>query len=72
MNELLAEVISKRRPDLLNLPDTASKVRMTEEQLEELRKVVLDEFLEAGLQDDDKPNKRGLLLDDLIARLGHV
>lgn len=72
MNDLLAEIIARRRPDLLGLLDSPSDTGLTEEQREDLREVVLDEFIETGLKDDDEPNRRGLLLDDLIARLGHV
>ncbi len=72
MKKLLEEIVRSRRPDLLGLLDLPQDTKLTEEQREDLRLAVADELLETGLQENDEPNQRGLLLDDLIARLGHL
>jgi hypothetical protein len=70
--ELLSEVIWKHRPDLIGVLGSLQDVQLTEYQRDELRQVVTDEFTETGLRDDDEPNARGLLLEELIDRLGHL
>jgi hypothetical protein len=72
MRKLLGEIVCSRRPDLLGLLDLSTDTKLTEEQREDLRLAVADELLETGLQENDEPNKRGLLLDELISRLGHL
>lgn len=69
MTELLTEVISKRCPHLLGLLAVPQGTERTNSQLDELREVVADEFSETGLKEDDEPNQRGLLLEDIIGRL---
>ncbi len=68
--ELLREIVSKRAPDLLALIDSLGVVPLTQEQREELRGVISDEFCETGLREDNEPNPWGVRLDDLIGRLG--
>lgn len=70
MAELLSEVIRKRRPDLIGVLASIQPVQLTEYHREELRQLLTDEFTETGLRDDDEPNARGLLLEELIDRLG--
>lgn len=72
MAEMLSEVIWKRRPELIGVLGSLQDVQLTEYQREELRQAVTDEFTETGLRDDDEPNARGLLLEELIDRLGHL
>lgn len=45
---------------------------LTEEQQDELRQTLTDEIMETGLREDDEPNGRGLLLEELIDKLGHL
>jgi hypothetical protein len=45
---------------------------LTNDQREELRQILTDELMETGLGDDDEPNERGLLLEELIDKLGHL
>lgn len=66
---VLREVIEKRQPELVPLADRAGKEILTEEELEKLRNVVSDEFAEVGLQENDEPNPRGIVLDDIMGFL---
>ena len=68
--QLLRQVISKHRPELLHLLGLLGTVTLTDDQREGLRAALLDELCETGLSQDDVPNPRGLLLDDLIGALG--
>lgn len=69
MIQVLHEVVAKRRPELLPLADKVGVEILTEEQLEVLSEVVLQEFLEVGLQENDEPNPRGIILDDVMGFL---
>jgi hypothetical protein len=69
MNHLLVEVIKKRRPDLLSLMPSQTQFELTESERDEIVEAVVDEFTETGLEADDEPNSRGILLDDLIGAL---
>ncbi|MGZ3595248.1 MAG: hypothetical protein ACXU9G_06275 [Syntrophales bacterium] len=70
--DLLREVLLKLRPPLLTMIDSIGIVPLTDNQREELRSVVADELVETGLGKDDEPNERGLLLEHLIDRVGHL
>ena len=67
----LREIIQKHRPSLLSILDSIGIIPLTDEQREEFRGAIADELLETGLNESDEPNQRGLLLEDLIDRLGH-
>lgn len=69
---LLREVISKHQPSLLTIIDQLGIKPLTPEQRDELRAAVADELAETGLREDFEPNRRGLLLEDLIDRLGQL
>lgn len=69
---LLRSVLSTQRPELLHLLDSPSETEVSNEQLDELRQIVTDEFSETGLREDDEPNSRGLLLENLIDELGRL
>jgi hypothetical protein len=69
MEELLTEVLEKRRPDLLKLIPPYREIDLSEEQRDEIIDAVTDEFIETGLRPDDEPNERGIRLDDLIGAL---
>lgn len=72
MSELLSEIVWKREPSLIGAVASLQKIQLTAEQREDLRQAVTDELIETGLRDDDEPNERGLLLEELIDRLGHL
>lgn len=63
---LVREIIGKKRPDLLPLAKRVGIEVLTDKQLETLRDVVIDVFLAEGLQEDDEPNAKGIILDDAI------
>jgi len=69
MIQVLREVVAKRRPELVPLADRVGVEVLTEEQLDALSDVVLQEFLGEGLQEDDEPNAYGIRLDDLLGWL---
>lgn len=69
LRELLTEVINKRCPHLIGLLTHPQDAQLTDSERDVLREAVADEFVETGLREDDEPNKRGLLLEDLIGRL---
>lgn len=72
MSELLSEIVWKRDPTMVGVVASLQDVQLTVDQREELRQAVTDELMETGLRDDDEPNERGLLLEELIDRLGHL
>jgi len=69
---LLKEVLLRHQPSRMTMLDSIGIVPLTNDQREELREVIADELLETGLDKNDEPNERGLLLEHLIDRLGHL
>lgn len=69
MRELLMEVVGKHRPHLVSLLTSLQTIELNESQRDELRQVVTDELCETGFREDDEPNARGRLLEDLIDHL---
>ena len=68
----LREVISRRRPELLPILEPIEKGdRLREADRELLREVIAEEFVETGLDPDDEPTSRGLMLEGIIDWLGH-
>ena len=72
MLELLSEIVWKREPSLIGAVASPQNIQLTDEQRQDLRQAVTDELIETGLRDNDEPNERGLLLEELIDRLGHL
>ena len=72
MSALLSEVLSKRNPSMMGIVASFQNVGLTDDQREELRQTLTDELIETGLREDDEPNERGLLLEELIDKLGHL
>jgi hypothetical protein len=70
--QILRETLMNRAPDFLNLFDSPEGVRLSTNQRDELRQIVTDEFCATGLRENDEPNARGLVLEDIIDRLGHL
>ena len=62
----------KRNPDMIGIVASIQNVALAEDQREELRQTLTDEFIETGLRENDEPNERGLLLEELVDRLGHL
>lgn len=69
---LLKEIVLKRQASLMPILDSIGIIPLTDEQREDLRETIADELLETGLDKKDEPNERGLLLETLIDRLGHL
>ena len=69
---LLRSTIQERRPELLPLLDLLGVQPLTDDQREDLRDGLLDEFLETGIRDDGEPDARGRHLDDIIGKLGRL
>lgn len=72
MADVLREVVQDHCPDLLTILDSREDVALTEQQRDDLRQAVTDEFCQTGLKENDEPNQRGLLLEEIIDRLGHL
>jgi hypothetical protein len=72
MAVLLREIIESHRPEMLGILDSPEDSRLTEQQRDHLRQEITDEFCRTGLQANDEPNQRGLLLEELVDRLGHL
>ncbi len=60
------EVVEARRPQLAPLLATGDLAGLTTTERADLRHMLSDEFAASGLEDDDGPNERGLLIEDLI------
>jgi len=71
-SKLLKEILVKNAPSLLPVLDSVGLIPLTGEQREEIREAIADELLKTGLSENDEPNERGLLLESLIDRLGHL
>jgi hypothetical protein len=57
---------------MIGIVASFQSAELTNDQREELRQILTDELMETGLGDDDEPNERGLLLEELIDKLGHL
>lgn len=68
---VLTELVGRRSPIDLAIVAAINARELSADERERLREIVADEFVEYGLGPDDEPNSRGLLLDDIIAWLGH-
>ena len=71
MMTLLRTTVQRYVSELHPLLDTVGKTPLNETDREALRQVILSEFLNAGLDDDDEPTSYGLELEELIDALGH-
>jgi hypothetical protein len=72
LSALLSEVVWKRNPEMIGIVASFQNVGLTDNQREDLRQALTDELMETGLREDDEPNERGLLLEELIDKLGHL
>jgi hypothetical protein len=72
LSALLSEVLWKRDPSMIGIVASFQSAVLTNDQREELRQILTDELMDTGLGDDDEPNERGLLLEELIDKLGHL
>lgn len=70
--DLLRDIVRRRRPELLPLLDTLGVVPLSQEQREELRGAIADDFSRDFPAGDPDSHARDLLLEDLIDKLGHL
>jgi len=68
--ELIRQVILKRNSELLPLVDFVDHVPLTHDQRHSLRGLILEEFLEEGVNKEYDPNSYGLRLEEMIDYLG--
>ncbi len=69
---LLRKILFQRFPSLLPVLASLEQVPLTFEQREDMREAIADELVETGLGEDDEPNEKGLLLENLIDHLGYL
>lgn len=69
LQTILAEVLSRHAPELSQVVKVTRLQNLSEPQRERLREALEWEFCETGLTRDDVPNRRGQLLEQLIALL---
>jgi hypothetical protein len=70
LRRLVREIVTARAPDQVGLLDKIGS-GLDDETRESLREILASELVETGLQSDDEPNERGLLIEGAIAWLGH-
>jgi hypothetical protein len=70
--DLLRDILQRHGSQLLILLDSPDAIKLTGNQRDELRQLITDELCATGLRDDYEPNQRGLLLEELIDRVGHL
>jgi len=66
---LLWEVVTKRKPELVEYPILEPDWLPNPDQLAQLELTVVEELTATGLGKDDEPNERGFLLEALINEL---
>ena len=69
--DLLREVVTRRSPASLQLLDALAERRLSDDERKGLRHLVLDDFVERGLGENDEPNDYGHRMERLIDALGH-
>ncbi len=67
---LLGEVLSKRAPSLCAF--IKEERQLTADQYDSMRSVICDEFIEAGLRENDTPTPYGEQLEELIDKIGRL
>lgn len=67
---ILREVVAARSPALMHALDSSTK--LSGEDRESMRQALAAELAATGLAEDDEPNARGKLLEEIINRLGHL
>lgn len=68
----LRAIVARHDPALMSLVEKIEVARLSDDEREALREAIADEFTRVGLQADGEPNTKGLELESLIDKLGHV
>lgn len=66
MEYMLRDVVSRRAPQLVSIVDQAHLAPLGHDEKEALIAALTEELLSTGLREDDEPNGRGLLIEELI------
>ena len=72
MEYVLRDVVRRRAPQLANIVDQAHFGPLCYEEKEALIAALTEELLSTGLKEDDEPNGRGLLIEDLMDRVNSI
>jgi hypothetical protein len=68
----LRRVVIRREPSLVGVVESLQHRSLTDGERERLREVLVDEFMEAGIGENDEPNAQGLAIEDLIDKVNHL
>ena len=68
----LGKIVSERHPELLPTLDNIGLAPLEENHRLELQNILMDEFLQVGLNSNDEPNEIGIQLEGLIDVLSHL
>ena len=66
---VVVQILSKWRPELIPTVLALRSETLSEELKNEIRAAIGHEFVTTGLREDDEPNERGKMLDNLIDRI---
>lgn len=73
MSKLLQEIVKKHKLDINKFfANDGAFILGNEVDRETLLDAITSEFCETGLQSNDEPNKRGLMLEDLIGLVNNL
>jgi hypothetical protein len=68
--EVLRDILRRRSPDLVHDFEDHLRCGLTDDQRENLRRIIGEELCAAGLDSDDEPTRYGLILEGIIDELG--
>lgn len=66
MDYLLRDIINRRNPALVGAAKKIELGILTEEERKLLIDILTEELCSTGLGEDDEPNGRGLVIEDII------
>jgi hypothetical protein len=66
---VLRHVVLEREPNLSPLVEQIGKRQLSEGERESLRVILAAELLTSGMLDEEEPNSRGALMDEIIGWL---
>ena len=69
---LLVEVLKNDRQDVLTDIISKGLAHLSLDRLEEIKIYLVDELCSTGLRDDDEPNQRGLMLENISNFVGRI
>jgi hypothetical protein len=69
--EMLHDIIAARQPTMINLEMVLGTSQCTNETIDLIQGLLGDELVATGFSDAWEPNGRGLMIEDLIDKVGH-